>query len=337
MLTDLLRGGILSVFALSSLYFGTSVVTIVFAAVLLAGLGALSSPALQMIIPALVEDSKLLYGANSLFDVTTRLSRLIGPSLAAALSGLFSPLYVVVAAAAGFFASVLSILRIRSSIDFVASVKPQDEASDFPRRLERFLRTLREHLDVALVLLSNMAVYGLWNVGLVLGVALLFKQGGSLDDGDHGLKNYAAVLAAFAVGEILSSLVISNWSLNKPWLGYMLLGGAMALIPYPMYYLPSNLQLLAMIVCAFLSGIGAPMFFLPMVLMLQSRFSGGDLLEVTRLRQSLLLSALLLGSTAAPALFQALAPALAITVVGSSILMIGLFGQCAKYMHLASP
>lgn len=323
--------------ALSSLYFGTSIVTITVAAVLIAGLNALFHPALLITVPALVDNNRLLYGANSLFDVTTRLSRLVGPSLAAALSGFLSPLYVFVAAAAGFFASVIAIAQVRKPIAFAGRAEAQDDFTEFPRRLKRFVEALRKHLDVALVLLSNMIVYGLWNIGFVLGVALLFRQHGEIAEGGYGLKNYAVILAAFAVGEIVSSVIIANWNLSKPWVGYMLLGGAMALIPYPMQWFPAEAQLSAMTVCAFFSGIGAPMFFLPMILMLQNRFIGDELLEVTRLRQALLVFGLLIASAAAPLLFETLEAALAITLVGSTVLMIGLLGQCTKTMAVAAP
>jgi len=54
-------------------------------AVVVSGLGALFDPALQASLPALVNDRQMLQATNGLMDMTRRLARAIGPSLAGGL------------------------------------------------------------------------------------------------------------------------------------------------------------------------------------------------------------------------------------------------------------
>ncbi|WP_428485303.1 MFS transporter [Rhodopila sp.] len=66
---------------------GPSVVELVAAVVVLAVGQAVFQPALQSVLPSMVDDASLLPAANGLLDATNRSARLLGPSLVALLAG----------------------------------------------------------------------------------------------------------------------------------------------------------------------------------------------------------------------------------------------------------
>lgn len=85
-----------------------------------------------------------------------------------------------------------------------------------------------------------------------------------------------------------------------------------------------------MMVAAFASGLGGPMFFIPMMTFLQTRLEGADLVGVIRLRLALTAASVMAGAGLGSLLFgQFVAPA-TVAMAGIAIALIGLWGSLLR-------
>src|SRR6185436_6317776 len=66
--------------------------------------------------------------------------------------------------------------------------------------------------------------------------------------------------------------------------GYFVLGLGTTLLPMPIVIGLGDWELPAMVAIGFVAGWGGPIFFLPMLTLLQTRVSGADIAAVFRLR-----------------------------------------------------
>lgn len=328
--TDLVSAVVAIFPVVLAIAYGLTLWSLVVCAMSLAALSALFQPALLSSIPQVAQTRDRIQGVNALFDATTRLARLTGPFAAGLLVAVLPVLHFLTVNAASFLVSAWAIAamgRMGHRSQPAAAVEP----SPVSRRLMRGFGLVSAHADVRLLLVANTAVLAAWTVGVSLGLPFLVAQTGLSGFGLTGLGAVAALVAAYGAGDFLSNfwvaarrpLRLGRFMFN----GYVLLGGALALVPVPFWLLPQAAWLPAMMVAAFASGLGGPMFFIPMMTFLQTRLEGADLVSVIRLRLALTAAGMMAGAGLGTWLFGVLGAAAAVVLSGLVIAAIGAWGS----------
>lgn len=325
--TDLLSAAVVLAPVLLAPAFGVALSGLLVVAMLLAALHALFQPALLTSIPAIAGSRERIQGVNALLDATTRLARLGGPFLAGLLSPLLPVLHLLTLNALGFLASAAAI----AAVGRIAAPAPARHAADGAvRRLLRGIELLRAQPEIRVLLLANTLVLAAWTVGVSLGLPFLVAQTALTGFGLAGLGAVAALVAAYGAGDFVSNFWVASRRPMRPgrfmFGGYLLLGGALALLPLPLWWLPAETRLAAMIAAAFASGLGGPMFFIPMMTLLQTRLVGADLAAVVRLRLALTAAAMVAGSGLGALLFDRLGAAPAVLLAGLAVALVGAWG-----------
>ena len=118
--------------------------------------------------------------------------------------------------------------------------------------------------------------------------------------------------------------------------GYVMLGAALIAVAMA-GALPDPVRLPAMMAACFVSAAGGPMFFLPMMTIVQTRIERPRIASVLRLRLALVAGSIMTGSALSPLLFDALGAGLMIVACGAFIGAIGAAGTvlCADLEPLA--
>jgi MFS family permease len=309
---------------------GPTVLPLVVTAVGLSSLHAIYLSVLLSSIPRLVQTQALLQAINGLFDASSRLSRLLGPSLAGVLILLLPIIHFFSLYAVALLFLVWAIWQIKTSFHH-----PSEQANELAQkiitRLLRGVTLVRQHRDIRFLLACNLLAIAAWNMGVVLGIAIIFKTIPSADLLGTSLTSYGLVMAAYGCGDLLSNILVSAWQPKRRWTmmcsGYVVLGGGLSLIPLTMIVAPDFLQLPAIVGFALISGFGGPMFYLPMITRVQTRFTDSDLAAVIRLRLAGVGVGLLLSALMSPFLFEQLGVQAGTAAAGLMLIAIGLAGM----------
>lgn len=313
--------------ALAAVY-GLTLWSLVASAMALAALSALFQPALLSSIPHVAGTRERIQGVNALLDATTRLSRLTGPFAAGLLAAVLPVLHFLTVNAVSFLASAWSVAAM-GRLGGGPSRSGRD--APLPRRLMQGAKLMARHADIRLLLLANTAVLAAWTVGVSLGLPFLVAEIGLSGFGLAGLGAVAALVAAYGAGDFLSNFWVAGQRPSRlgrfMFNGYVVLGGALALVPLPFWVLPQAAWLPSMMAAAFVSGLGGPMFFIPMMTFLQTRLEGNDLVSVIRLRLALTAAAMMAGAGLGSLLFGRLGAAPAVAMAGGVIGAVGLWGS----------
>jgi MFS family permease len=308
---------------------GPAVLPLVVTAVGLSSLNAIYLSVLLSSIPKLAPTQALLQAINGLFDASSRLSRLLGPSLAGVLVLLLPIIHFFSLNAIAFLLLALAIWQVRASLQR-AGEKARAAELKLVARLLRGVSLVRQHRDIQFLLASNLLAIAAWNMGVVLGIAIIFKTMPPKDLLGTNLTSFGFVMAAYGCGDLLSNILVSAWQPKRRWTamccGYVVLGGGLTLIPLTLMFAPHFLQLPAIVCFALISGLGGPMFYLPMITRVQSRFSDGDLAAVIRLRLAGVGVGLLLSALISPFLFDQLGILMGTAGAGIMLIAIGLAG-----------
>lgn len=328
--TDLVSAVVAIFPVVLAITYGLTLWSLVVCAMSLAALSALFQPALLSSIPQVAQTRDRIQGVNALFDATTRLARLTGPFAAGLLVAVLPVLHFLTVNAASFLVSAWAIAAM-GRMGYRPSPAATVEPIPMSRRLMRGFALMSAHADVRLLLVANTAVLAAWTVGVSLGLPFLVMQTGLSGFGLTGLGAVAALVAAYGAGDFLSNFWVAA---RRPqrlgrfmFNGYVLLGGALALVPVPFWLLPQAAWLPAMMVAAFASGLGGPMFFIPMMTFLQTRLEGADLVSVIRLRLALTAAGMMAGAGLGMGLFDVLGAAMTVVLSGLAIASIGAWGS----------
>ena len=306
--------------------FGLSFASLIASIVGLAVCGALFQPALLSGVPRLAGTRERIQATNALLDATSRLSRLAGPFLAGLLSLFLAPLYFLAVNALSYLVSAAAVASVGRAMDGAGP------APSLPilKRLTRGYESSSRQPAARLILMANTAVLAAWTIGLSLGLPFLVATSGVTGLGLTGLGAVAALMAAYGAGDFLSNVLVAGARPKRlgrfMFTGYVILGGALALVPLPLLFLPEPVRLPAMMMAAFATGMGGPMFFIPMMTFLQTHIDGPDLASVIRLRLALIASSMMFGAALAPLMFREIGVIATVMAAGSVIAAIGLWG-----------
>ena len=157
---------------------------------------ALYTPAMQAVIPSLVEPSELL-GAISLNSVQFNLARALGPALAGVGYGRIGPAGCFAANGAGFLAMTLLLARVR------LPRRPPGAAPPVARALREGLGYARAHPVIARALLLA-AVVSLFGFPYIILLPALARDALGLDAAGLGY-----LMAAVGAGAVVGGLALS--------------------------------------------------------------------------------------------------------------------------------
>lgn len=289
-------------------------------------LRALPLPLLYGALPRLSREIALLNAMNALIDGAQRLSRILGPLVIAALQNVLQQIAILGMAALCFFISSVSawMVKRRMPADAVAKPAPEVDAAVAAAKarplaeVAEAFRAARARPPVWYALMTNIVGNGAWQVGYILGVALMI-QSESLGD----LGGYAAVMTAYGCGNIASSLIFGNIEFHRPpW--WTRAGHTVAGIGYvAMACAPDINWLMA---AAALTASGAPMADLSFLTQIQTEENRRMVARFYRLRLVGAWIGALAATSVSSLLYELLGIRVVIAICGLSLIVAGIYG-----------
>jgi len=185
---------------------------LVIVAVVIGSLGALFDPALQASLPALSGNPQILQATNGLMDITRRLARALGPSLAGVLI-IFLPLaHFFTLDAISFAVSAVAVLSLGRHFAWKPA-RSQEMIQGVKGVLQEIggaMHLVRAHRPLAWIFGSLGIISIVWSMGFTVGVPLLAARvlGGNI--GAYGL-----IVGAYGVGNVVSNLVIGSLTIHR--------------------------------------------------------------------------------------------------------------------------
>jgi hypothetical protein len=260
---------------------------LVLAVLVLAAGQAFFSPALQAILPELVQTPSMLPATNALLDTTERIARLLGPGLVALLAASLPMMHFLSLDAATFLVSALALVLISRLRRFApAPTHARDER--ILGSMARGFRAMWQHRLLAYVLLNTGVGNGAWYTAMFLGLPLMINQFGIVGPGGTGLGAYGLVISCYGSTNLLTTLVVGGRGIpSRParlmcsgnvvfGIGILLLGSVM-LLPLPM-----AARLLCLMATAAFAAIGGPMSDITIATLRQTLLLRGDIAPAMR-------------------------------------------------------
>jgi DHA3 family macrolide efflux protein-like MFS transporter len=288
--------------------------------VIVGGLGALFDPALQASLPALAPDRQMLQATNGLMDLTRRLARAIGPSLAGALVAILPLPGFFVLDAASFGISAAAVFSLGRRFAW----RPERAASDrggvrgVISEVADAVRTVRAHRPLALAIgslgLSNLA----WGAAFTIGVPLLADRVLSGHVGAYGL-----IVGAYGAGNVVGNVVVGSLRVRRRlamiFAGRIVLGAGF-LIMGMARTLP--VAMAGSAVAAF----GGPMGDIVLLTMIQHDLPANQIGKVYSLRMTIANAGVSLGAVVAAPLYARFSVGVGIALCAALIALTGIVG-----------
>ncbi len=288
--------------------------------VLISSLGALFDPALQASLPVLTGDARTLQATNGLMDITRRLARTLGPSLAGLLV-VFLPLaHLFTLDAVSFAVSALAVFALGNRFVWKQSgAKPEGGSKNVLREIAGAVRLVQGHRALFWSMLAVVLSNVVWGIAFVVGVPLLVARGLG-----NGVGTYGLIVGAYGVGNVLINLVIGSLNIKRRalliflgkgilGLGFLLLGLSTSV---PMALLASAL-----------AAVGGPMGDIMILTMLQTDLPADQIGKAYSLHMVLESTGVSLGLLLAVPFFNLVSVPLGIALSASLLLIVGIAGM----------
>lgn len=322
MVVDLARAAIVLILPLLALHGWLQFWHLVAAEVLISSLGALFDPALQASLPVLTGDVHMLQATNGLMDITRRLARALGPSLAGLLV-VFLPLaHLFTLDAVSFAVSALAVFALGRHFAWKQSKANAEKQGNSPKDLAReiagSIRLVRAHRvlfwSMLAVILSNIV----WGIAFVVGGPLLVIH--SLG---NGVGTYGLIVGAYGVGNVLSNLVIGSLNVKRRAL-LIFLGKSILGLGFLLLGLSTSVPM-ALLASA-LAAVGGPMGDIMILLMLQTDLPADQIGKAYSLHMVLESAGVALGLFLAVPVFNLVSVPLGIALSSILLLCAGIIG-----------
>jgi DHA3 family macrolide efflux protein-like MFS transporter len=303
---NLVRAGLTLVLVALSLGGWLTFPALMVTSVAISSLRGVYDPAIQTCVPRLAPTAGHIQAVNGLFDSTHRLARLVGPFVAGLLSLLLPVIHFLTVAATGYALGALAIRNVGRGIDEAHGATGSGWRAALRRMLHGFA-VMRRDRPIARVLAANSVNLIGWILGITLGIPMLMANHPPPGFEQQPLVALSCVLAAYGTGDFASNVWVAGRHPADRWRfmfsGYFLLGLGIGSLPLPVMVGMGDAELPAMMALAFIAGSGGPVFFLPMLTIIQTRMSGADLAAVFRLRIALTSASMALAALAGSWLF----------------------------------
>ena len=326
---DLGRAAVLLLVAAAWLAAGGPSAGMLVVAVVLLALGqAVFQPALQAVLPGVVDEPALLPAANGLLDATERTARLLGPALVGVLAAIVPVVHFLTLDALTFLVSALALAWI-GRLQPGRGSRPGGREPAW-RSIVRGVRAMKSHPILAFKLDTAGPLNGAWYSAFYFALPLAIERLGVQAPAGGGLGAYGLCISAYGCTNLVSNLVMGGRALSdRPQrvmfsgdavvgVGMMLLGAAL-LLP-PEWVLPG------LMASAGFTAVGGPMKDIPTAVLRQTRLRPGDLAASTRASMAYSSAGTLAALLAAPALVGALGLVGFIVAMGGVLVAIGAVG-----------
>jgi MFS family permease len=260
---------------------GPGVPGLVCAIVVLALGQAVFRPALQSVLPSMVEDARLLPAANALLDATQRIARLLGPGLVALLVSAVPVIHFLTLDAVTFLgsAAALMLIRRRSRV----ALTPPYRAAREPvwAGIVRGYRATSRHSLLSYYLAASGPLNGAWYAVFYLCVPLMIAGAGlGVSGGRTGLGAYGLILSAYGCGNLAATVFLGGRTPSaRPqfqMLGGNILFGCGVLLLAAANLLPIEWRLPGFAVASAIASMGGPMQDIPTAVLRQTQLPPSD-------------------------------------------------------------
>lgn len=326
---DTLRAVVVLLLAVLTLTGSLQLWHLIIVAILVGSLGAFFEPALQASLPALAKDGNLLQAVNGLMDVTRRLARALGPSLAGLLVAFLPLPHFFTLDGVSFVVSALAIFALGSRFAWKSA---HDQGKQHGRlsllkEIRAALQLILAHQSFTLALIVHGLTSALWRTAFVIGGALFTAQ-----ILKAGIGSYGLMVGAYGIGNILMNVCIGSIIIRRRVLvmftGKIILGVGFLLMV-------STIRLPIVLLGSALAGMGGPMFDIMLLTLIQTKLPADHIGKVSSLRLMMEDAGSFLGLLLAVPLFAVLSIPLGIGLCAS--LMIAAGAISLVYLHIARP
>lgn len=242
---------------------------LVIVAVIVGSLGALFDPALQASLPALTGDAQTLQATNGLMDVTRRLARMLGPSLAGVLIAFIPLTHFFTLDAISFGISALTVFSLGRRYAWKAlrgehgdEISPTRGISGIMKEIGGAFWLVQRHTLLLWAIMANGLAAVVWGMAFIVGVPLLAANALK-----GGVGAYGLIVGAYGVGNVACNLVVGSLRIRRRgltiFLGKLILGIGFLL-------LANSVNLWMALLCAAFAAIGGPMGDIISVTMIQT-------------------------------------------------------------------
>jgi DHA3 family macrolide efflux protein-like MFS transporter len=280
--SDLASAAVLVGVVVAALVSGKPSVTgLIVAIVVLATGQAVFRPALQSVLPSVVEDTHLLPAANGLLDATGRIARLLGPGLVALLVSAVPVIHFLTIDALTFLASAAALLLIRRGRPAGVAAPYGSTRDSVWTGIIRGYRATSRHSLLGYYLMVSGPLNGVWYAMFYLCLPLMIARTGlGASGGPSGLGAYGLILSAYGCGNLAATVFLGGRALPARPQFQMLYGnihfGCGALLLASANLLPVEWRLTGFAAAAALTAMGGPMQDIPTAVLRQTRIAAAD-------------------------------------------------------------
>jgi DHA3 family macrolide efflux protein-like MFS transporter len=321
---DLSRAGILLAVVMVWLATGgPSTAQLVAAIVVLAVGQAVFQPALQSVLPTLVNEVRLLPAANGLLDATDRSARLLGPGLVAMLAAVVPVVHFLTLDAISFLASAAAIRLITRLRPSRLLVHPSRHEAIW-QGIVRGCRAMTAHPLLGYTLVTGGLLNGAWFAAYYLGLPLMIARHGI------GLSAYGLVLSVYGCTNLAATVVLGGRAASdRPQVlmfgGNLLQGSGLALLGLA-GLLPQGWIVPGLAAAAAFGAVGGPMKDIPLAVLRQTRLPAADMAAGMRAYMATSSAGMLLAMLLAPSAIGVAGAVPVIVGCGAAYIGVGMTG-----------
>ncbi|MFL5690750.1 MAG: MFS transporter [Ktedonobacteraceae bacterium] len=293
---------------------------LVVVAVVVGSLGSLFNPALQASLPALTGDTHILQATNSLMDVTRRLARILGPSMAGILIALLPLPHFFTLDAVSFAVSAIAVFAIGTRFAWrpVPAQGVNKGLRGILAEIKGAMLLLKQHKLLGWALSMNGVSNLVWSAAFTVGVPLFTARVLASNVGAYGL-----IVSAYGVGNVISNLVVGSLTIRHR--AAVICSGKIVLASGFLVLAFAHTLALALLGAA-LAAIGGPMVDIVIITMMQTDLPANQVGKVYSLSMIMESGGASLGLLLAVPLFAYLRVPIAIALCALVMLLIGVVG-----------
>lgn len=331
--SDLARAALLAMVVTAWLLSGGPSLWMLIAAVVGLAVGqSMFQPAMQAVLPALVERPQLLPATNALMDTTQRSARLLGPGLVAALAGVLPAVHFLTLNALTFLVSAAALVGIKRLRPDLVTPR-QMERETIQANLVRGIRAMRAHPLLWFGLRTTGVVNGAWFGVYYLALPIMITETGAQGPDGSGFAAYGLVLSAYGASNLAATLVLGNLTQSvrpqRRMFGGNVVMGVGTLLLGLASLLPGRWVLPGMMAAAALASVGGPLGDIPVAVLRQTRVLAAQRPAAMRLWMAANNAGMLIGMLVLPSPVAALGAAPVVMVAAGVVLAVGLIGLVA--------
>jgi hypothetical protein len=321
---DLLRAGVLLAIVVAWMATGAIGAWQLVGAVVVLGIGqSVFQPALQVLLPRLIEDKALLPAANGLLDATDRSARLLGPGLIGLLGAWVPVMHFLTLDAASFLASAAAVALIGRRRS--GSAPAARAAEPVLANIQRGVRAMRDHRLLGFLFETSGLLNGAWYAAFYLALPLLITQRQV-----GGIAAFGLVISAYGLTNLAATLVIGSRRMpaqpqGQMFGGNLLMGLAILLLALATR-LPPGWILPGLMASAALGAAGGPMKDIPMAVLRQTRLHPADMGAAMRAYMAVSSAGTLAAMLLVPSLVEAAGAPAVLILCGLCYVIVGLSG-----------